>query len=222
MRPISVLLPGGGAVTDVAAIAVAQAVTAGTPMTLTTDPFVMDVVRQATLTFTGDESANFFSIVGRGAKGNSQHESLAGTAAGTIETEMVWSQIDSITPQFAGAANVSAGIVTNIRTAWQPVDYVPPNFSLGISVILLTGAGGTVTVQTSKARLNRSPSKGSIFRLIHPTMNAIDTDVTALNSIVATGNGVIVEPLTAVRLNAEAAITGAGFRLEVVQGQLSA
>ena len=224
MRPLSILLPGGGAAGAVGAVAAAQAVTAGTAMTLVgvaggiADPFILDVKRQIALTFAASEVGNNFTIHGLGDKGNEQYETIAGTAAGQVETEAVWTRIFSITPEQDGAGNVSADTITNIRTQWVPVDYMTPEFNLGVRLVYLGGATGTVSVQLSHARLHRQPKKGSIFGLFPPDYQGIDT--TNLNLVGATGDSSsnIQEPVTAVRLNATTAITGTGVEMRLVQG----
>lgn len=224
MRPISVLLPGGGAVGDADAIALAQAVTANTPMTLVgvaggvADPFVLDVNRQIALTFAADETGNNFTIHGAGPKGNEHYETIPGDVAGQYESEYVWSVIYNITPELDGAGNVSAGTVTNIRTNWIPVDHAVIDFKIGIGIHYQGTATGTVTVQVSHSRLHRQPKKGTVFGLFAPDFEGEDTGNAALVGVIANVNGVIEQPSTAVRLVASTAVTDLGIEMEIVQG----
>lgn len=224
MRPINVLLPGGGAAGNAALVAAAQAVTANTPMTLVgvaggvADPFVLDVNRQVLLTFAGNETGNNFTVHGAGPKGNEFYETVPGDVIGAYETEYVWSEIYSITPQLGGAGNVSVGTVTNIRTNWIPVDYIIADFKLGVGLHYQPTATGTVTVQNTHARLHRQPKKGSFYGLFAPDYGGEDVSNAALVGATGDDNGILEQPATAVRLVASTAITAGGIEMEIVQG----
>lgn len=215
---------------DTAAIAALQTVTAGTPMTLTSSPYVADVPRTVSITSAADESGNRFSIRGKGPKGNEIYDTVTGANAGTAESTKVFSEVLSITPEVDGSGNVSAGIVDVVPTPWFPVEYAYQDISIGIllEVVGTVTAGATLEATMDQLGYNdRSPIRGghhgTVFDIVSPISNIEDITNEILGAADVGSDtrltGAVTRPITAIRAKSNEAL-GADelVRFQLIQG----
>lgn len=233
MRPIKYEL-GAYAAGAAAAIAAAQAVTAGTPMTLVGgSPFVNDVPRTVLLTFVGDETGNRFSIRGSGPKGNEIYDTVDGTVT-TGESRAIFASVVSITPEADGAGNVSAGTVTVVPSPWFTLDSFVLDFRVGLRLSVPTVVA-VPTVEVSQVQLGyndaipeRGVHHGSVFDIKLPIDPAVDVDDISSEFAPAIASGVdsrleLTQPETVVRFLSNEILTGAEIlRMDILQGTRSA
>lgn len=220
---------GQYAAADADAIAVAQAVTAGVPMTLTSSPYISDVPRTVQITSAADESDNRFSIRGKGVKGNEIYDTVTGANAGTAESRLVFAQVLSITPEIDGSGNVEAGTVDVVPTPWFPLDYVLTDFSVGILLELVGTVAAGATLEATMDQLgynDRDPIRGghhgSVFDIVSPIENIEDITEEILGSAsIGTDtleSGLLTRPVTAIRaLSNEALDADELVRLQILQ-----
>jgi hypothetical protein len=91
-------------------VAAAQTTTGGTPLTLTTSPYVLPAPQFLTLSSTSNFSGINFTIVGTNQEtGASQTEVLTGPNNGTVSSTNVYASITSITPTTTSGNTISAG-----------------------------------------------------------------------------------------------------------------
>ena len=234
MRPIKYTL-GIHTGTDADAIALAQAGTANTPLTLVgvgggvNDPFIQDVPRTVTITSVGNETGNRFSIRGKGTKGNEIFDSVVGANAGVAESVHVFSEIISITPEVDTAANVSAGQIATVPSPWIPLDYVIADGPVAVSLFAPAGVAGlNATVELAQDQLGYSVEKhsnhhGSVFDIAHPALEPL-APVTAItiNAAGDTAEQLLPAPATAVRFVNTGPITAGELVMRIVQGHRAA
>lgn len=203
---------------DVDQVAVAQAITALTPMTLLAP--TLDIPRPITIVSAADESDNLFHIVGTGPKGGQIRETIAGVNAGTAESRYSYASITSVTPKIAGSGNVSLGIATLVPTPWHPVDPRSGEYTVNVLVTgtLVTG----YNIQGYHGRLGHGgpvPQKhrGEIWDIAAPIDPAEAVEVVATATVSA--RTVINGQFTALRLMCEEALdTGEKIVFEVLEG----
>jgi hypothetical protein len=221
----NVLRIGPYAAADADAVAVSQTPAAGgeQALTLTSSVVTMDTPRQVVFTFAGDESARRFLVTGTRVDGKQLVEAVAGTAT-TASTVNAFATVTEILIDADSADAIEAGTATIVSTSWLPLDYIIPDFKVGL-VISANGATIDLTVELTLSNLlsprGNDPLPtvgshfGSKFDLIYPDVNAIDHDT--MVNVTTDDSGNIAFPVTACRLTSNAVITGGTPELEVLQ-----
>lgn len=233
MRPITYTLNPYLAA-DVNAVVVAQLGLAGVPLTLVgvgggpADPFILDVPRTIELLTVGSQVGNNFLIRGAGTKGNEIYESMPGPGAvSTQESELVFSRIYSITPQFDTVTNVTFGIISDVPSPWFPLDYIADDAPASVALFAPAGSAGvSAAVQITMDQLgynNADPRRGgwhgSLFDIVPPTLEPLDP-ATAI-TLAAAGNDaaqLVPNPVTAVRFLNTGQLTAGSVTIKIVQG----
>ncbi len=167
----------------------AQGTTAAlTAFTLATT--VLDVQRRVLLTFTGNESSNTFRVVGTNAAGNTIRETLTGTNATTVASNLDFKTVSSITPVSATVGTTSAGTNGVGSSLWQIVNWNADPSDIGFGVELRSGAAN-YTVQYTYDDPNNL-----LAGLAYPT--PFNHSVVAAQT--TTLDGVFAFPVVAIRL----------------------
>ncbi len=226
----NVLRIGPYAAADADAVALSQTPAAGGEQALTLNGTfatggvaTMDTPRQVVFTFAANESARRFLVTGTRVDGNQIIEAVAGTAS-TATTVNAFATVTEILIDDDSTGAIQVGTATVVSTSWLPLDYIIPDFGVGL-VISANGATIDLTVELTLTNLmsargndpkpTRNAHFGSKFDLIYPDVNAIDHDT--MVNVTADESGNIAFPVTALRLTSNAAITGGTPDLEVLQ-----
>jgi hypothetical protein len=120
MQPIQVSVGPLVAAND-QAIAATQT-PAGTTLTLTATPVVLDAPRQIVITSAGNDSGITFTVVGTGYSGQAQTEVIAGANASTATSVLNFATVSSITASGAIAGAVKAGTTAVAGSRWVRFD----------------------------------------------------------------------------------------------------
>lgn len=221
------------AAADADAVATSQTPAAGGIQELTIDGAfatggvaTMDAPRQAVITSAGDDTGRVFVVTGTDAKGHGIVEAVAGANAGTATTVRAFNTVTSVKvdDDTAGAVQVGTGAV--VSTDWFPVDYLQPDFQIGLSLII----GGALTpdfdVELTLDNVldyqgnDPVPTRGqwvaSEFDRFHPPVTAVDHDT--LVTVVADATGNVAFPVRAIRLVSNQVFTVDTVQLNIVQG----
>jgi|TARA_R110000796_G_scaffold123371_2_gene237724 hypothetical protein len=107
------------AVASATVVAASQQKTAGTPLTLTASPYVMDAARKLTVSSGQNINAVNFTVVGLDHIGAAATEVITGVNANAVTSTVYWSSITSITPDanVNGANSASAGTSNSVAAA---------------------------------------------------------------------------------------------------------
>jgi len=126
---------------------------------------VLTVPAVLTATNAASETINFV-VTGTGPAGQSQVETLALTASGTVTGSLSFATVTGITSSAAAASTISIGNGVSGYTSWIPLDIYTPNQVTNIS-------GKTSgTVNYSVEYTNEDPFDVSIQQLAVPHPNA--------------------------------------------------
>jgi len=126
---------------------------------------VLTVPAVLTATNAASETINFV-VTGTGPAGQSQVETLALTASGTVTGSLSFATVTGITSSAAAASTISIGNGVSGYTSWIPLDIYTPNQVTNIS-------GKTSgTVNYSVEYTNEDPFDLSIQQLAVPHPNA--------------------------------------------------
>ncbi|MFL9904231.1 hypothetical protein PQR71_39940 [Paraburkholderia fungorum] len=187
-----------------AAVAAAAALTANTPMTLTSGPYVMTAPAQLSLTSTSNLSAVNVTIVGHDATGAMITETLTGPNANTVYSVNVYKAILAIIPSATNAGTLSAGYSTVAGSAI---------LTLPSKVMLFSGANlsavnftitGTASNGTKITETLAGPNVGEVLSTnLYASITNIQSSA-AVASNVSVGNPAI---LSGIKVSA----TGGGF-----------
>ena len=164
MRILSATV-GPLAAASVNAIVTAASGTAGTKLTLTSSPYVLDAPRRIIITSNGDDSAHTFVIVGTDWNGFPVTETITGAVAlGNVQSLYDYATIVSITPVQNTTSTVQVG--TNGVASTRPIfldEYAFSPTSIQVNVT------GTVNA-TAQQSLDNPNSVGftSVTWLNHP------------------------------------------------------
>jgi hypothetical protein len=132
---------------------------------------VLTVPAVLTATNAASETINFV-VTGTGPAGQSQVETLALTASGTVTGSLSFATVTGITSSAAAASTISIGNGVSGYTSWIPLDIYTPNQVTNIS-------GKTSgTVNYSVEYTNEDPFDLSIQQLAVPHPNASLTAAT--------------------------------------------
>lgn len=188
----------------------------------------LDIPRQVAVTSAADDSGRLFVIVGTNSRGNRIVESIPGANAGASSTVKAFKTVIEVRVDGDTAGAVTVGTTTIVSTEWLPLDYLQPDFEVGLALNIPTGTGTpSFTAQLTKTNLlsyqgnnpvpRRNGSFGSEFdlRLDFIVPFAHDTLVTVTATGVTSGN--IDFPTRAIRLTSNQVFTTNTVRLEVVQ-----
>jgi hypothetical protein len=221
----NVLRIGPYAAADADLVAVSQTPAAGgeQALTLTSAVVTMDTPRQVVFTFAADESARRFLVSGTRVDGKQVVEAVAGTAS-TATTVNAFATVTEILIDGDSAGAIEAGTATIVSTSWLPLDYIIPDFKVGL-VLSANGATMDMTVELTLTNLlsprgndpkpTRNSWFGSKFDVIYPDVNPIDHDTMVNITVDSSGN--IAFPTNALRLTSNAVISGGTPELEVLQ-----
>jgi len=212
------------AAADADLIAVSQTPAAGgeQALTLTSSPVTLDTPRQVVFTFAASEVGRSFLVTGTKRDGKQIVEAVAGTAA-TASTVQAFATVTEVLIDDDSAGAIEVGTALIVSTSWLPLDYVVPEFKVGL-VITIGGATDVTVELTLSNLLSRRGNDplptvghhvGSKFKLIYPTVNAIDHDT--LVNVAADASGNIAFPVTAVRLTSNAVVVTNPVLMEVLQ-----
>jgi len=100
-------------------IVTAAAGTGGTPLTLTTSPYVLDNPRRIIITSTQTETGRTFAVIGTDWNGQTQSETISGVSATAVQSVYDYATIISITPNSNTAGNITVG--TNAVGSTRPI-----------------------------------------------------------------------------------------------------
>jgi hypothetical protein len=146
MRIISATV-GPLAAASVNAIVTSASGTAGTALTLTTSPYVLDTPRRIIITSAGNDSAHTFTIVGTDWNSTPVTETLTGaTATNAAQSAYDYATIVSITPVQNTTSTVQVG--TNGVASTRPIhldQYAFPQVTVQVNV---TGTVNATVQQT--------------------------------------------------------------------------
>jgi hypothetical protein len=213
------------AAADADLVAASQTPAAGgeQALTLISSVVTMDTPRQVVFTFAADETGKSFLVTGTRRDGKQVVEAVAGTAA-SATTVKAFATVTEILIDQDSVGAIEAGTATIISTSWLPLDYIIPDFKVGL-VIVIGGATADLTVELTLSNLlswkgnfptpPHSGDVGSKFGRINPVVNAIDHDT--LVNVAADASGNIAFPVTALRLKSNAVVTTESVFLEVLQ-----
>lgn len=192
-------------------------------LTLVSPVVTMDTPRQVVFTFAASEVGKSFLVTGTRRDGKQVVEAVAGTAA-SANTVQAFATVTEVLIDQDSAGAIQVGTATVVTTSWLPLDYIIPDFKVGL-VITIDGATADLTVELTLTNLlsrkgnfptpPHSAHVGSKFKLIYPTVNAIDHDT--LVNIAANESGNIAFPVTAVRLKSNAIVVTESVFMEVLQ-----
>ena len=118
MRIISATL-GPLATPSANAIVTAASGTGGTPLTLTTSPYVLDTPRRIIITSTQTETGRTFLVVGTDWNGQQQSETISGVTSSAVASLYDYATIISVTPNSNTAGNITVG--TNSTASTRPI-----------------------------------------------------------------------------------------------------
>jgi len=217
------------AATDVDSICTSQTPAAGGEQALTIDGSfasggvaTLDTPRQVVFTFAADETGKSFLVTGARRDGKQIQEAVAGTAA-LATTVQAFATVTEILIDQNSAGAIQVGTTTIVSTSWYPLDYIIPDFKVGL--VITIGGATDVTVELTLTNLlsrkgnfpepPHSAHVGSKFKLFYPTVNPIDHD--SLVNIAADSSGNIAFPVNALRLVSNAVVVTTPVLLEVLQ-----
>lgn len=213
------------AAADADLIAVSQTPAAGgeQALTLTSPVVTLDTPRQVVFTFAASEVGKSFLVTGTRRDGKQLIEAVAGTAV-SATTVQAFATVTEILIDQDSAGAIEVGTATIVTTSWLPLDYIQPDFKVGL-VITVGGATADLTVELTLSNLlsrrGNDPLPtvgthlGSKFKLIYPTVNPIDHDTLVNIDVDSSGN--IAFPVNALRLKSNAALLTDSVFLEVLQ-----
>ncbi len=174
------------------AVAAAAALTANTPMTLTSGPYVMTAPAQLSLTSASNLSAVNLIIVGHDATGATITETIVGPNVNTVYSVNVYKAILAIIPSATNASTLSAGYSTVAGTAV---------LTLPGKVMLFSGANlsavnftitGTASNGTKLAETLAGPNVGEVLSVnSYASITNIQSSA-AVASNVSVGNPAIL------------------------------
>lgn len=90
-------------------IVTAAAGTGGTPLTLTSSPYVLDNERRIIITSTQTETGRTFLVVGTDWNGTQVSETISGVSSTGVQSVYDYSTIISVTPNSNTAGNITVG-----------------------------------------------------------------------------------------------------------------
>ena len=212
------------AAADADLIAVSQTPAAGgeQALTLTSSPVTLDTARQVVFTFAASEVARRFLVSGTRFDGKQLVEAVAGAAA-TATTVNAFATVTEVLIDGDSAGAIEVGTALIVSTSWLPLDYIIPDFKVGL--VITIGGASDVTVELTLSNLlsprgnfpkpTRNSWFGSKFDVIYPVVNAIDHDT--MVNIAADSSANIAFPVTAVRLTSNAVVVTTPVLMEVLQ-----
>lgn len=212
------------AVADADLIAASQTPAAGgeQALTLTSSVVTLDTPRQVVFTFAASEVGKSFLVTGTRRDGKQVVEAVAGAAA-TASTVQAFATVTEVLIDQDSAGAIQVGTALIVSTSWLPLDYIIPDFKVGL--VITIGGATDVTVELTLTNLlsrkgnfpepPHSAHVGSKFKLFYPTVNAIDHDT--MVNVAADASGNIAFPVTAVRLTSNAVVVTTPVLMEVLQ-----
>ena len=171
MRIISATV-GPLAAASVNAIVTSASGTAGTKLTLTTSPYVLDFPRRIIITSAGDDSSHTFTIVGTDWNGFPVTETLTGATAGNAAQSVYdYATIVSITPvqNTTGAVQVGTNGVASTRPIFLD------EWAFGPTAIQVNVSGtANATVRQSLDDPNASAGYTGVIWVNHPDSTLVN------------------------------------------------
>jgi hypothetical protein len=173
----------------------------------------------------GNDSAISFVVAGTNSTGNVITDTVAGTNAGTAQSNLDFVTVTSITPTGAGAAGtITAGTNGVGSSPWYAVDTAIRSTSVGAEVEIVSGAAN-YTVEYSDDDPNAlawmgGSAIGLSVPLLYPAFPRPLSTLTpaALNAAAASGDGWFSNTMAAIRLTVN---SGTGvLRVRFVQSGL--
>jgi len=136
-------------------IALVQTVGAGAAMTLngSIGSSVFDAPRCLYFTSSGNDNNRLFTIVGLGANGEAQTETVNGkNAANYVAGNLTWTKVDSITAVSGAAANLTVGVTLSYAEVYADIapanDWLIANgFTRGLDVYTTPGGDYNIIVE---------------------------------------------------------------------------
>jgi hypothetical protein len=156
---------------NAALIAASQAGTAGTKLTLTASPVVLDNYRRIIITSAADDSAHKFTVVGTSWGGITVTETLTGSNGGAAQSVYDYLTIVSITPVQSTTSTVTAG--TNGVCSSAPVNLDSYGFGPTALQVDVTGTVSATVRQTLEDCAGSGGLTGLVW-LNHPDSNLVN------------------------------------------------
>lgn len=163
----------------------------------------MDSSRRIAFTFVGDESSNFFTIIGLDASGRAIAEVMQGSAPGVVYSKLDFSRVTSITLSQPAAAAIKVGVGRMASSGWVRFDeWAMPEVKIQCTVAT-TGKLGGYTIQQTMQDPNAEFGTPYTVGIAAPGMNQIrryepikPSDVTWINSPDASAVGATMSIIT--------------------------
>ena len=202
MRIISATI-GPLAAASVNAIVTSASGTAGTALTLTTSPYLLDFARRIIITSAGDDHLHTFTIVGKDWNGYPVTETLTGATAGNAAQSLYdYTVITSITPVQNTTGTVQVG--TNGVASTRPIFL--DEFGLAPTAIQVNVSGtANATVQQS---LDNPNDVGLILGTGYTGINWVNHPDSTLVNLTGTVQGNYAYVPKVVRLLLNSGATG--------------
>ena len=237
--------------TDVDAICLTQTPSAGGIQELiingtleTGGVAILDIPRQVSIEFSGDDIAQTIVVTGTDAKGNLLVEAVAGRDTTDNRTTHRFATVTSVKIDNDAEASLQVGTAPNdiVSTEWMPLDYLQTDFRVALGISFANTVTGDVTVELTLFNIldyqgwDVVPGRGQHVRSeferyfpdhiggLHNDANAqrhiFDHDSLVNVTDDATGN--IAFPVRAVRMTSNSQMIGGsatspGVELEVIQ-----
>ena len=205
MRIISATI-GPLAAASINAIVTAATGTAGTALTLTTSPYVLDFARRIIITSVGDDSSHTFKIIGKDWNGTTVTETLTGATAGNAAQSLYdYTVITSITPVQNTTGNIQVG--TNGVASTRPIFLDEFGFEPTAIQVNVSGTANA-TVQQS---LDNPNDVGLILGTGYTGINWINHPDSTLVNLTGTVQGNYAYVPKIVRLLLNSGATGTAY-----------
>lgn len=183
----------------------------------------MDTPRQVVIASDANDTARTFVVRGTRSNGASILEAIAGPNIGNVSTIQAFATVTEILVDDDTAGAITAGTATVIQSNWAMMDYItdPGTVALGIDVGAATPdlsvqvALGKLGWRGNDARPAIGSHVGSDFKRVFPSVKAYNHDT--LVNVTADQTGNLAFPVTAIRLQSNAALASGPVKLEVVQ-----
>jgi hypothetical protein len=148
----------------------------------------LDSQRRILFTFAADETGHTFVVYGTNQGGNPIQESVAGTTAGTVATNLDFLTVTQITISAAATGAITVGTNTVGSTPWQSVDLLREPVNVAFQVAIT----GTInyTVEYTQTDVNTLAPGAYAIPFAHPSVaNKTDNET-----------GSFVDPISYFRL----------------------
>jgi len=144
--------------------------TAGTPLTLTTTPYVQSFPGRIIITSTQTETGITFKVVGTDWNGSSASETISGVSATPVQSVYDYATIISITPSSNTSGNITVG--TNGVASTRPIFLDEWAFAPTAIQVDVSGTANA-TVQQSLDDPNASAGYTAVHWVNHPDSNLV-------------------------------------------------